>query len=178
VQREVAGGIHRHRQRHVPEQQDRVSRAQRVPLGGLLKGAARELPATLRPAEAAGRLLDTAGRLIADSSPDHAVNTAVDLLRDPAARTEDVAARVDLSERQFRRRAHAAIGYGPKTLQKILRFQRFVRLVDAAQEPVDLADAAARLGYADQPHLTRDCAALSGLTPTALARARRPPLPA
>ncbi|HEX7162636.1 MAG TPA: AraC family transcriptional regulator [Trebonia sp.] len=153
-------------------------RDQRVPLADLLKDAARELPATLHPAEAAGRLLDTAGRLIADSSPDRAINAAVDLLRDPAARTEDVAARVDLSERQFRRRAHAAVGYGPKTLQKILRFQRFVRLVDAAQEPVDLADAAARLGYADQPHLTRDCAALSGLTPAALAKARRLSFPA
>ena len=149
-------------------------RDQRVPLGGLLKGAARELPATLRPAEAAGRLLDTAGRLIADSSPDHAVNTAVDLLRDPAARTEDVAARVDLSERQFRRRAHAAIGYGPKTLQRILRFQRFVQLLDAAAEPPDLADLAAVTGYADQPHLTRECTALSGLTPATLARTRRP----
>ena len=51
---------------------------------------------------------------------------------------------------------------------------RLVRLLDAAAEPVDLAGAAARLGYADQPHLTRDCAALSGLTPSALAKARRP----
>lgn len=153
-------------------------RDQRVPLASLLKNAARELPATLSPAEAAGRLLGTAGRLVADSSPDHAIYAAVDQLRDPAARTKDVAARVDLSERQFRRRAHAAIGYGPKTLQKILRFQRFVRLIDAAREPVDLAAVAARLGYADQPHLTRDCAALAGLTPAALAKARRPSCPA
>ena len=153
-------------------------RDRRVPLADLLKHAARELPATLSPAESAGRLLNTAGRLIADSAPDHAINAAVHLLRDPAARTEDVAAQISLSERQFRRRSHAAVGYGPKTLQKILRFQRFVRLLDAAQEPVDLADAAARLGYADQPHLTRDCVALSGLTPTALAKARRPSFPA
>ena len=70
-------------------------------------------------------------------------------------------------------RAHAAIGYGPKTLQRILRFQRFVRLLDAAAEPPDLAGLAAVTGYADQPHLTRECTALSGLTPAALARTRR-----
>jgi AraC-like DNA-binding protein len=153
-------------------------RDQRVSLADLLDGAAREFAATLSPAEAAARLRDVTGRLIADGSPDPAMNEAASLLRDPAARAEDIAEQVGLSERQFRRRAHAAIGYGPKTLQRILRFQRFVRLVDAAQEPLDLAGAAARLGYADQPHLTRDCRALSGLTPAALTRSRRPSLSA
>jgi hypothetical protein len=33
----------------------------------------------------------------------------------------------------------------------------------------ELARLAADLGYADQPHLTRECVALSGLTPTRLA---------
>ncbi len=47
-------------------------------------------------------------------------------------------------------------------------------LLDASAEPPDLAALAARTGYADQPRLTRECAALSGLTPAALARARRP----
>ena len=49
-----------------------------------------------------------------------------------------------------------------------------VRLLDAAAEPPDLASLAALTGFADQPHLTRECAALSGLTPAALARTRRP----
>jgi AraC-like DNA-binding protein len=149
---------------------------QRVPLADLLANAARRLPATLPPAEAAARLVDAAGCLIADASPDPAMNAAVSLLHDPAARVEDVAARLGLSERQFRRRSHAAVGYGPKTLQRILRFQRFVRLLDAAREPLDLAETAASLGFADQSHLTRDCTALSGLTPAALAKIRRPSL--
>jgi len=153
-------------------------RDQRVPLldihtAGLR--AARGLPAALQPAEAAAAVLDVAGALIADGTYDPAISAAAALLRDPAARTEEVAERVGLSERQFRRRAHAAIGYGPKTLQRILRFQRFVRLIDAASEPTDLATFAAETGYADQPHLTRECAALSGLTPTVLARVRRGP---
>ena len=149
-------------------------RDQRVPLAGLLPAAGKRLPATLDPAKAAARALDAAGLLVADAPPDLAMTRAATLLRDPSARAEDVAGEVGLSERQLRRRCHAAAGYGPKTLQRVLRFQRFVRMLDAAARPLDLAAAAARAGYADQAHLTRECSALSGLTPTALARARRP----
>jgi len=149
-------------------------RDQRVALADLLPAAARRLPAALSPAEAAARAVDIAGLLIAGAAPDHAATRAALLLRDPAARTEDVAERVGLSDRQFRRRVHAAAGYGPKTLQRVLRFQRFVRMLDAAPaRPPDLSIAAVQAGYADQAHLTRECSALSGLTPAALARVRR-----
>ena len=147
-------------------------RDQRVALADLLPAAARKLPATLDPAEAANRALDVAGTLVADAAADHAVTQATALLRDPFARAEAVAADVGLSERQLRRRVQAAAGYGPKTLQRVLRFQRFVRMLDASAQPPDLASAAVRAGYADQAHLTRECSALSGLTPTALARIR------
>jgi AraC-like DNA-binding protein len=148
-------------------------RDQRVALADLLPAAARRLPASLSPAEAAARAVDVAGLLIDGAAPDDAVSRAAALLRDPAARTEDVAGQVGLSERQLRRRVHAAAGYGPKTLQRVLRFRRFVRMLDAAAEPPDLATAAVQAGYADQAHLTRECSALSGLTPAALARVRQ-----
>src|SRR6516165_1592184 len=74
--------------------------------------------------------------------PDPEVARAAALLRDPATRTEDVADDVGLSVRQLRRRCHAAAGYGPKTLQRVLRFQRFVRMLDAAAPPpADMASA-------------------------------------
>ena len=146
---------------------------QRVPLADLLPPAARRLPATLDPAEAAGRVLGIAGARVAEGEPDPAMTRAAALLRDPGARTEAVASQVGLSERQFRRRCQAAAGYGPKTLQRVLRFQRFVRLLDAASAPPDLAAVAAQAGYADQAHLTRECSDLSGLTPASLARVRR-----
>jgi AraC-like DNA-binding protein len=149
-------------------------RDRRVGLADLLPAAARRLPASLSPAEAAARALEVAGALVMDATPDPAMARAAALLRDPAARTEVIAAEVSLSERQLRRRCHAAAGYGPKTLQRVLRFQRFVRMLDAAVRPPDLAMAAARAGYADQAHLTRECSAMSGLTPAALARVRRP----
>ena len=148
-------------------------RDQRVRLGNLLPAGPKRLPATLSPAAAAARMLDIAGLLVADSAPDAAVTRAATLLRDPCARTEDIAGEVGLSERQLRRRCHAAAGYGPKTLQRVLRFQRFVRMLDASAGPPDLASLAAQAGYADQAHLTRECSALSGLTPASLARARR-----
>jgi AraC-like DNA-binding protein len=150
-------------------------RDQRVPLTDLVPAAARRLPATLDPAEAAARALDAVGLLVADGTPDPAVTQAATLLRDPHRRAEDVADDVGLSVRQLRRRCHAAAGYGPKTLQRVLRFQRFVRRVDARGEPPDLAAAAAEAGYADQAHLTRECASLSGMTPAVLARTRRAP---
>jgi len=145
---------------------------QRVALADLLPSAARRLPPTLDPAEAADRMLAITGALVVDGAPDPAMARAAILLRDPAARAEAVAAEVGLSERQFRRRSQAAAGYGPKTLQRVLRFHYFVRLLDAASAPalsrpnapLDLATVATRVGYADQAHLTRECSALSGLT--------------
>ena len=153
---------------------------QRVPLADLLPAAARRLPPALDPEEAADRVLAITGALVVDGTPDPAMARAAVLLRDPAARAEAVAAEVGLSERQFRRRSQAAAGDGPKTLQRVLRFHRFVCLLDAAPgprplappAPPDLAALAARVGYADQAHLTRECSALSGLTPARLAQVR------
>jgi AraC-like DNA-binding protein len=149
-------------------------RDQRVALADLLPAAAKRLPGTLDPARAAARLLESVGLLAAEGGLDPAVTRAVALLGDPYARTEDVADGVGLSARQLRRRCHAAVGYGPKTLQRVLRFQRFLRMLDAPAGPPDLAIAAARAGYADQAHLSRECRELSGLTPVSLAAVRRP----
>jgi AraC-like DNA-binding protein len=117
-------------------------------------------------------MLDLTRALLTEGAPDRAMARAAVLLQDPAARADAVAAEVGLSERQFRRRSQAAAGYGPKTLQRVLRFHRFVRLLDAAPAPPDLAALAAQAGYADQAHLTRECSALSGFTPATLARVR------
>ena len=110
-----------------------------------------------------------------------------------------------IGDRQLRRRFAGAVGYGPrppasrapvrgtttwsaKTLERILRFQRFLALA-ASGEPddarpaasgdagrgrlaasghADLARLALEAGYADQAHLTRECTRLAGLPPAAL----------
>lgn len=81
-------------------------------------------------------------------------------------RVAEVATDLGLSERQLRRRCLAAFGYGPKTLQRVIRFQRALR---AARTPgADLAEVAYRFGYADQAHLAREIRALGGAPLTSL----------
>lgn len=156
-------------------------RDQRVELADLRSAEARRLSATLDPATAAARVLDVTGALVDAARLDPAVAEVARLLHDPQARAEDVADDVGLSPRQLRRRFHASVGYGPKTLQRVLRFRRFVSRIDALspnlQDPrrpdgLDLASLAVQAGYADQAHLTRECGRLAGLTPVALARQR------
>jgi len=147
-------------------------RDQRADLADLRPAEARRLDAALDPEDAAARVLDVTAALVAGGAPDPAVHWAARLLRDPATRAEDVAAEVGLSLRQLRRRCQAVVGYGPKTLQRVLRFRGFVSRVDARPAVLDLAALAAEAGYADQAHLTRECGRLSGLTPAALARHR------
>jgi AraC-like DNA-binding protein len=65
-------------------------------------------------------------------------------------------------ERTLRRRCTAALGYGPKTLDRILRFRRALRLI---RSHVPLADAARQAGYADQSYLTNECRRLANATP-------------
>ncbi|MDX6554990.1 MAG: hypothetical protein QOD86_1185 [Miltoncostaeaceae bacterium] len=110
-------------------------------------------------------------RRLADApEPDPAVRAAVDLLARPRAAVADVARRVHLSERQLERRFVAAVGYGPKTLGRILRFQRAVTALGSGAGGDDLAGAAAGAGYADQSHLSRETRRLAGLSPGRLAR--------
>ena len=82
-----------------------------------------------------------------------------------------IADELGVSERQLLRRFHAAAGYGPKTLERVLRFARFVRAIDRGR--ADIARLALDSGYADQAHLTRETNRLAGLTPVGLVQDRR-----
>lgn len=112
----------------------------------------------------ASALLDSLDR--ADSL-DQLVRNATGLLERPAAGVDGTARAVGLSERQLRRRFHEAVGYGPKTFQRIARFQRFLSELGSGSD--GLAGAALASGYADQAHLTREARRLSGMTPAQLA---------
>jgi AraC-like DNA-binding protein len=103
--------------------------------------------------------------------PDPLVAAAVHLLEGHAVlpgRVGGLGDTLGLGERQLRRRFHAAVGYGPKTLARVLRFQRLLGLLDRAGPRPSLALAAADAGYADQAHMTTEVARLAGLPPTAL----------
>ncbi len=78
---------------------------------------------------------------------------------------------IPLSERQLRRRVEDAVGYSPRTLARIVRFQRFLHAARSSpRRRRDLAGLAAATGYADQAHLTRESRRLGGLPPAALLR--------
>ena len=133
-----------------------------------------ELIDAATPEEAlAGMQRHVVGRLSDAAVPDPLVSEAVRQLR---WRTEDVGSLTTslfISERQLRRRCQAATGLAPKALHRVLRFQGFLALAQHAmahgRAPTDdgLAMLAAEAGYADQPHLNRECLRLTGASPRA-----------
>jgi AraC-like DNA-binding protein len=100
------------------------------------------------------------------------METVRQLRAEPARPLSVIRSSLHVSERHFRRRVQTAVGVPPKTLQRMLRFQRFLavtqlaswRGVPPARQP--LATLAAITGYADQSHLIRECRRFTGLTPS------------
>jgi AraC-like DNA-binding protein len=148
----------------------------RVTLDGLWGRAGDELAERVveAPSPAARLAAMVAGlsaRLDRAEPPDPLVAAAVARLElDPAgaARVGALGPALGLGERQLRRRFLAGVGYGPKTLARVLRFQRLLALLRGPGGPPGLAEAAARAGYADQAHMTAECTRLAGRTPAAL----------
>jgi AraC-like DNA-binding protein len=98
---------------------------------------------------------------------DPTVQAGVRLLDNGSVTVGKLAAELFVSERQLRRRFAERVGYGPKTLQRIFRFQRFAAELRSGR--FELAAAAAAAGYADQAHLSRESVRLAGLSPRELA---------
>jgi AraC-like DNA-binding protein len=110
---------------------------------------------------------ELACRLATAAATDLLVTTALDRLRPGIpSRVGEPTAELPISPRQLRRRFVTAVGYGPKTFQRIIRFQGFLALAQLSPDShAGLVGLAKRAGYADQAHLTRECAALTRLTP-------------
>jgi AraC-like DNA-binding protein len=77
---------------------------------------------------------------------------------------------ISVGERRLHRHCRAAVGYGPKMLERVLRFQRARRI---ARGTTSLALVAALAGYADQAHLSRESRCLAGTTPSDLFKTSR-----
>jgi AraC-like DNA-binding protein len=77
---------------------------------------------------------------------------------------------LSIGERRLHRHCCAAVGYGPKMLERVLRFQRARGI---ARGTTSLALVAALAGYADQAHLTRESRSLAGTTPSDLFKTTR-----
>jgi AraC-like DNA-binding protein len=132
----------------------------------------RDLAAIEHPAEAPAAIARAVARRI-DSvrRADPLVRRASLLLEAPEARVEGVAEELAISRRQLERRFREAVGYGPKMLQRVLRFRRLLDALELGhQRAGGLARIAATIGYSDQGHLTRETRALSGHSPVQLER--------
>ncbi len=149
--------------------------AEATPLRDLWAGRARraesKLAECVTPAAARSVLEELVAERLQDVELDGLSIAAARALRSPGARTDRVAAELGVSERGLRRHLWHEVGVGPKELQRVLRFHRFLnRVEDVARDRSSLAGVAADVGYADQSHLGRECRRLSGASPGALVR--------
>ncbi|MEX5256619.1 helix-turn-helix domain-containing protein [Kocuria arenosa] len=130
-----------------------------------------------RHMRAARLLLDHVRVLAAEVSPaavqDGALaNRMVDLLeagadaRSPA----DLARQLHVSERSLQRLAARFVGMPPQLLLRRRRLQEAAERM-RADPAADLGALAAELGFADQPHLTREFRSVLGTTPRGYGRA-------
>ena len=78
--------------------------------------------------------------------------------------------RLDISERTLRRRCHEHFGYGPKTLDRILRLQNFMRLVASGSRARAYRSRHRRQVIPIRRMLSREVRALCGMSAGALVR--------
>ena len=78
-----------------------------------------------------------------------------------------------LGARQLERQFRQSVGYGPKTLCRLARFQRVVRAVEPSAN-VSWARLAADNDYADQSHMSREFREFAGTTLTEYVRELHP----
>ncbi|MDT0304012.1 helix-turn-helix domain-containing protein [Streptomonospora wellingtoniae] len=136
-------------------------RDRRVPLEDLWStDEARRLGEKVALAADPGAPLErAAARRIAASGGTDPVMREVAALLGAGASVARAAETTGLSPRHLHRRSLAAFGYGPRTLGRILRFERALA---AARTGTPFAEVAAAAGYADQAHLAREARELAG----------------
>ena len=99
--------------------------------------------------------------------PDRAVHFILDrLVTCPDhAMIRSLAEKTGLSQRQVLRRFNDRVGLQPKTMARILRFQKVLQRVQRAKS-VSWSFIANECGYFDQAHFIRDFHSLSGMNPS------------
>ena len=147
-----------------------TSKSDEARLSGAIGAAIRngaDLRAGVRLLEAEVRRMSLGHGRGTESGNDGLAESVLACLSRPVPVTQAViAAELGLSPRQLHRRSVVLFGYGTSILARLLRFQRLLSVTTMAAD-MPLAQRACRAGYSDQAHMTRDCRAIAGLTPTA-----------
>lgn len=142
-------------------------------LDDVLGPAARALSAELREASSweerfAVMLRFLAGRLDSRRTVDREVAYVWQQihLRHGRADIRTLAEETGWSRQRLWSRFRTQVGLSPKQAARLVRFDRAARLLAMGTPP---ADAAARAGYADQPHLNREVRSIVDTTPLQVA---------
>ena len=117
-------------------------------------------------------------RLAAGGRRDEPVETAAEQIRRRRGRlsVSALGRSLGISARQMERRFGSALGIGPKSLCRVVRFQSVLRRLARSARP-DWAGVALDCGFSDQSHLINEVRRLSGTTPRGLAENRAPGAP-
>jgi transcriptional regulator GlxA family with amidase domain len=104
---------------------------------------------------------------------DRRIRAAVDMATsDGRARPAEIASAVGMSYRQLGRLFRERLGFGPKPLVRLGRFQRVLRELEGAERRT-VASVAVSAGYFDQAHLARDFRLFAGIAPARYLRESR-----
>ena len=146
-----------------------------VPLDDVLGARGGRLVERLAATGSWAKRLDVLDGELGGAEPGPALSPEVEWLRrqlaacQGAARVEPLMDETGWSRRHMTERFHRQLGVPPKAYARLLRFEHAAALLVDAAPGRTLADVAIAAGYYDQSHLTRDFAALAGMTPGAYA---------
>lgn len=108
-----------------------------------------------------------AGRLDGIAPPSRQLQEAMQALEMSEMSVDAVASGLGISARTLQRVVASGTNRTPNYWRRLARVRKAARAIMAREE---LSDLAARLGFSDQPHLTRECRHWFGVTPGRLAR--------
>ena len=116
-------------------------------------------------AEATAAFADALRPVLPVDTEGELVNRLVEFVesRGDVTRVAQLCEGFGLSERALQRLVHRRIGLTPKWLIQRRRLQEAAQRLRTSD--TSLADVAAALGYADQPHFSRDFSSVTGMTP-------------
>ena len=108
-------------------------------------------------------------RRFAERAIEHRVQQAIHFILAEGGKLpiSKLAAKAASSPRNLGRLFNAQLGMGPKAFSRIVRFQNVLTHLRQTQVP-NWSDISAEWGFADQPHLVRECRSMSGLSPVEL----------
>lgn len=117
-------------------------------------------------------LIRRLGRVTPNITP--AISAARDIIETKGqTKIETLAETVGLSRRQLERGFGQDIGFTPKLLSRLIRFEAATFELQKSETP-NLAQIAFELGFYDQSHLTKEFQLFGQITPLAFSRQRGP----